>query len=85
MLKIIMAILVKGYIGKLGRTRFADIANNLKDGEHWRVWLQWMRSCEPDVHYNGRLALIWEVATGPQSKFSLVKVSENLLRALREK
>ena len=49
MLKIIMAILVKGYIGKLGRTRFADIANNLKDGEHWRV-------C--DVHCNGGLALI---------------------------
>lgn len=57
MLKIIMAILVKGYISKLGRTRFADIANNL-DGEHWRVRLQWMRSCEPDVHCNGGLALI---------------------------
>ena len=56
-LKVIMAILVKGYIGKLG-SRFADIANNLKDGEHWRVWLQWMRSCEPDVHCNGGLALI---------------------------
>lgn len=40
MLKIIMAILVKGYIGKLRKTRFADIANNLKDIEHWRVWLQ---------------------------------------------
>jgi hypothetical protein len=34
MLRIIVAILVKGYIGKLGRARLADIADNLKDGEH---------------------------------------------------
>ena len=53
-----MVILEKGCIGKLGRTRFADIANNLKDGERWRVWLQWTRSCEPDVPCNDGLALI---------------------------
>ena len=58
MLEIIVVILEKGCIGKLGRTRFADIANNLKDGECWRVWLQWTRSCEPDVPCNDGLALI---------------------------